>query len=68
MRSLYLSTKSFIASSLPPSKGRDRWKRLIHNEPAMKDFRKLKVWERAHQFVLAVYRLRHRFHAMKLTA
>jgi four helix bundle protein len=28
---------------------------LIHNEAAMKDFRKLKVWERAHQFVLAVY-------------
>src|SRR5438093_9392225 len=29
--------------------------RLIHNEAVMKDFRKLKVWERAHQLVLAVY-------------
>ena len=28
---------------------------LIHNEAAMKDFRKLKVWEKAHQLVLAVY-------------
>jgi len=28
---------------------------LIHDEATMKDFRKLKVWERAHQLVLTVY-------------
>ena len=34
---------------------RDRSDRLIHNEAVMKDFRKLKVCEKAHQLVLAVY-------------
>jgi four helix bundle protein len=29
--------------------------RLIHNEAAVKDFRKLKVWHKAHELVLAVY-------------
>jgi four helix bundle protein len=46
---------SFIVSILPVVEGRDRPEGLIHNEAAMKDFRKLKVWERAHQLVLAVY-------------
>ena len=35
--------------------------RLIHNEAAMKDFRKLKVWERAHPSSFWPFiRLRHR--------
>jgi len=28
---------------------------LIHNEVVMKDFRQLKVWEKAHLLALAVY-------------
>src|SRR6266446_2757718 len=34
---------------------------LIHNEVVMKDFRQLKVWEKAHLLALAVYPITARF-------
>src|SRR2546427_8050977 len=34
---------------------------LIHNEGVMKDFRQLKVWEKAHLLALAVYPITARF-------
>jgi four helix bundle protein len=46
---------SFIASNPPGVGVVAHSERLIHNEVTMKDFRKLKVWERAHQLVLSVY-------------
>src|SRR2546425_10318490 len=39
---------------------------LIHNEVVMKDFRQLKVWEKAHLLALARYPITARFPAKKL--
>ncbi len=57
MNPILVLVEEFFHRSRPPrpSKQRDRPERLIHNEAAMKDFRKLKVWERAHKLVLAFY-------------
>src|SRR6266850_3943726 len=57
MRSAYLEMNSFMAPSSTRS-GRE-WVRdcpenFRHN-PSMKDFRNLKVWEKAHQLALALY-------------
>ena len=54
---LILFDEFFHGFNPPPSlsKRRDQAEGLIHNEAVVKDFRKLKVWERAHQLVLAIY-------------
>jgi len=56
IRSAYLSTNSFMFLPPYPELLRDLTEAFLHN-PAMKDFRNLKLWEKAHLLTLALYKV-----------